>query len=128
MLTLGFGFRVEKRFQKVKNGKIFDNGHDSWNQKCFCFDVLELTMDEFDDLDQQHDHPDRNEWDEVLDEACCVGTTECCDTIGSDNFLCYTDFNVPTKDENLIKACEILRLFFIRKGFACSEIKEKNLI
>lgn len=124
MITLGFGYCINVRFTKVKNGNVFDNGHDRWNKKFFCFDVPDMSMEEFDDLYQRHDHPDREWWDDLLDEACCVGTTDSCDIAGHNDVFLWVDYNKETSDENLCRACEILRNYFIAKGMACSEVKE----
>ena len=114
MITLGFGYRV-------------DNGHGSWNEKHFCFDVPDMSEEEFEELDQMPDHPDRDEWDDVLDEAICTATTDNCDLIGTGSMWLFTDHNVATSDENLIRGCEILRSYFVSKGMACSAITEYNV-
>jgi len=117
MVRLGFGYQLFDPM--VPNSREL---------RFFAFEVPDMTLEEFEELDQGQDHPDRDEWADGLDEAIDVATTDCCDIWGSSktppDTLLWCDYNVKTTDDNLIKGCEILRFFFMRKGMAASAISE----
>lgn len=116
MVTLGFGY------------SLLDDETGIFSRKFYAFSVPDMTSDQFDDLDQAFDHPDRDEWDCVFDEAGSTATIDCCDFFSTektppDTFL-WADYNVIVPEKKIIRGCEILRNFFIGKGMACSAISE----
>jgi len=118
MVTLGFGY------------SLLDDETGAFSQKFYAFSVPGMTSDQFEDLDQNFDHPDRDEWDDVYGEAVAVATIDCCDIFSTektpiDTFL-WADYNVIVPEKKIIRGCEILRNFFIGKGMACSAILEFN--
>lgn len=118
MVILGFGY------------DILDSTLTRHTRKFFVFEVEDLSPEDYEDLDQNYNHPNRDEWDDVLDEAIVMATTDCCDAWSTsltppEAFL-RADYNKSTSEENLLRGCEILRNYFVSKGMACSAITEYN--
>jgi len=116
MVTLGFGY------------SLFDPESETYSRKFYAFSVEGLSRDEFERLDQDPDHPDRDEWDDVFDYAGSVATIEVCDMFSTEHtpadVILWADYNVIVPDEKSSLGCEILRNFFVFKGMACSAIGE----
>lgn len=115
MITLGFGFSV------------YNDATDSYDRKFFAFSVPDMSSEEFEDMDQDSDHPDNDEWADTWDEAGSIATEDSCDVYDHMGDYLWADYNVKVADSRLIRGCEILRNFFISKGMACSSIDEYSV-
>lgn len=116
MVTLGFGY------------SLWHDDPGMHERKFYAFRVFGMNHEQFWDLDQNPENPNEAEWFDAYDKAGVVATTECCDIFSTDNtkesVILWADYNVSTTDDKLIRGCEIIRDYFISKGFKCSAIKE----
>jgi len=116
MITLGFGYSV------------LDTKTGTSECKFYTFSVPSITPEQFEDLEQNFDHPDCEEWDDVFGAAAVVATIDCCDVFTTEktptNTYLWADYNVTVPEREIIHGCEILRNFFVEKGVDCSLITE----
>lgn len=116
MITLGFGY------------SLLNDDNETFERKFFAFTVPDMSMEEFDELDQGSSHPDREEFAQVFDEAGVTATRDCCDLFSTEttppNTILWADYNMEIPERFIVRGCEILREFFIRKGMATSAITE----